>query len=214
MPTGPPVRIPCEIGFNRVVMKMSNAIAHTLLVVIAMAPLAACSDSSRGTSRTAAPANAAAAAPGTRSSDPTALAGASPAPGSERFEADPHPEQAQPDLVTTESLAAGIKEYVDTEAARQGGVFRVSDPQQNTSLALTLATVHRERVSRLADGRFFACADFKGADGHTYDLDIFMRSQSNGLTPTEVIVHKQDGKPRFEWIEQNGVWSQRPIGGE
>jgi hypothetical protein len=112
--------------------------------------------------------------------------------------------------VTTESLAQGITSYVQAETARQGGVFSVNDPEQRTALGLTLMTVHRERLSQLADGRYFACTDFKGRDGHTYDVDIFMRRESTGVTPTDVIVHKQDGKPRFDWVEQNGTWSPAP----
>ena len=110
-----------------------------------------------------------------------------------------------------DSLTEGITNYVQAETARQGGVFPVNDPDQQTSLGLTLMTVHRERLSKLADGRYFACADFKGRDGHTYDVDVFMRPESTGLTPTDVIVHKQDGKPRFNWVEQNGTWSQAPV---
>jgi hypothetical protein len=86
----------------------------------------------------------------------------------------------------------------------------MNDPAQGTTLGLTLMTVHRERLSQLADGRYFACADFKGNDGHIYDVDLFMRRESTGLRPTEVIIHKQDGKARFDWVERNGTWSQTP----
>jgi hypothetical protein len=109
-----------------------------------------------------------------------------------------------------DSLAQGIATYVQTESARQRGGFPVNDLEQRTTLGLTLMTVHRERLSQLADGRYFACADFKGRDGHSYDVDIFMRRESTGLTPTDVIVHKQDGKARFDWVERNGTWSQAP----
>jgi hypothetical protein len=143
--------------------------------------------------------------------DPSPLAGATPAPGSERFDPDEHPELAHLTEVTVASLAQGIASYVQAETARQGGVFTVNDPLQKTALGLTLVTVHRERLSRLADGRYFACADFKGHDGHTYDVDVFMRAESTGLRPTDVIVHKQDGKARFNWVEQNGTWSQAPV---
>jgi hypothetical protein len=69
--------------------------------------------------------------------------------------------------------------------------------------------VHEDRLSGLGDGRFFVCAEFKGSDGHIYDVDIFMRPESTGgFVPTDVLVHKQDGKPRFNWVEQNGSWSQ------
>jgi hypothetical protein len=139
------------------------------------------------------------------------LAGSSPAPGSERLDPDPHPELAHLTEVTTDSLAQGITNYVEAESTRQGGLFPVNDVAQHTSLGLTLMTVHRERLSKLADGRYFACADFKGRDGHVYDVDIFMRAESTGLTPATVIVHKQDGKARFIWVEQNGIWSQAPV---
>jgi hypothetical protein len=61
-------------------------------------------------------------------------------------------------------------------------------------------------AQRAGDGRYLACADFKGRDGHTYDVDVFMRPEStDGFVPTDVLVHKQDGKPRFNWVEQNGL---------
>ena len=113
--------------------------------------------------------------------------------------------------VTTDSLAQSITDYVQAESTRRGGEFPLHDPEQQATLGLTLTTVHRERLSQLADGRYFACADFKGRDGHTYDVDIFMRRESTGLTPTEVIVHKQDGKSRFDWVERNGRWVQVPV---
>jgi hypothetical protein len=141
-----------------------------------------------------------------------AVAGTTPAPGAERFGDDPHPEQVELIQVTKDSLAQGINSYVQDEASRHGGVFAIDDPQQHTSLELSLTAVHRDRLSGLGDGRYFACADFKGRDGHTYDVDVFMRPQSTGgFAPTDVVVHKQDGKPRFDWVEQNGGWSQVPV---
>jgi len=141
----------------------------------------------------------------------TSVTGTAAAPGSERFDSDPHPENAHLTQVTADSLAQSITDYVQTESARRGGEFPVHDAQQQKTLGLALTTVHRERVSQLADGRYFACADFQGQDGQTYDVDIFMRKDSTGLTPTELIVHKVDGKPRFDWVERNGIWSQAPL---
>lgn len=195
----------------------SDAHSSLLFVVtiVTVVALTACGGSSPASdSQQSAPApEQTAAGSGERPATPTALAGASAAPGSERFDPDPHPELAHLTEVTTESLSRSITEYVQAESARHGGVFPVNDPEQQTQLALTLSTVHRERLSQLADGRYFACADFKERDGRIYDIDIFMRPESTGLTPTEVIVHKQDGTPRFDWVERNGVWSQQPVAG-
>jgi hypothetical protein len=176
-----------------------------LVAFVSVLSLAACGGSSP------APAQKATTPAQTVAPPSAPLTGATSAPGSELFNPDQHPELAQLTEVTTASLEQGIKTYVQSETARQGGVFPVEDPEQHTTLPLTLTTVHRERLSQLADGRYFACADFKGRDGHTYDVDVFMRRESTGLTPTDVIVHKQDGKARFNWVEQNGIWSQVPV---
>ncbi len=139
------------------------------------------------------------------------LAGASRAPGSERLQPDEHPELAHLTQVSTDSLADAITAYVTSESKERGGAFPVPAPNGGEPLGLTLTTVHRERLSRLADGRYFACADFKGADGNTYDVDIFMRPESKGVVPTEIIVHKVNGAARFNWLERDGAWSAVPV---
>jgi hypothetical protein len=134
-----------------------------------------------------------------------------PAPGAEQLPPDEHPELAHLTEVTLDSLTQGIASYVEDESKRQGGVFPVPDPDHGTPLELTLTTVHRERLSRLADGRYFACADFTGPKGVTYDVDIFMRTESTGVVPSEMIVHKVNGAARFNWSERDGVWSPVPV---
>jgi hypothetical protein len=113
--------------------------------------------------------------------------------------------------VSTDSLSDAITSYVSGEAKQHGGTFPIPSPDGGAALGVTLSTVHRERVSKLADGRYFACADFKAADGTTYDVDIFMRAESKGLVPADIIVHKVNGTPRFNWAERDGVWSAVPV---
>lgn len=138
------------------------------------------------------------------------LYAASRAPGSERLMPDEHPELAHLTQVSTDSLAEAITSYVAAESKQRGGIFPILAPDGGESLGLTLATVHRERLSRLADGRYFACADFKDTSGNTYDVDIFMRAESKGLVPADIIIHKVNGTPRFNWAERDGVWSAVP----
>lgn len=138
------------------------------------------------------------------------LDAASRAPGTERLMADEHPELAHLTQVSTDSLAEAITSYVAVESKQRGGTFPIPAPSGGESLELTFATVHRERLSRLADGRYFACADFKDTSGNTYDVDIFMRAESKGLVPADIIVHKVNGTPRFNWAELDGVWSAVP----
>lgn len=139
------------------------------------------------------------------------LANASRAPGSERLQPDEHPELAHLTQVSTDSLADAIASYVAAESKTRAGTFPVPSPSGGDPFGLTFAKVHRERVSRLADGRYFACADFKGSDGNTYDVDIFMRAESKGLVPSDIIVHKINGTPLFNWHERDGAWSAVPI---
>jgi hypothetical protein len=170
---------------------------RSLLILVAIVPAAigaACNQSAseqhpRTTQQTtAAPATAA---------PPAVLPGATPAPGAERTADDLHPERVDLSQVTKELLAQSITTYVRSEADRHGGVFAIEDRQQKT---------------QLGDGRYVACVDFKGRDGHTYDIDVFMRPHSEaGFVPTDVLVHKQDGKARFEWVDQHGTCAQMPM---
>ena len=138
------------------------------------------------------------------------LDAASRAPGAERLAPDEHPELAHLTQVSTDSLAEAITSYVAAESKQRGGSFPVPAPTGGEALGLTLDTVHRERLSRLADGRYFACADFKDTNGNTYDVDIFMRAESKGLVPADILVHKVNGTARFNWTERDGVWAAVP----
>lgn len=122
-----------------------------------------------------------------------------------------HPELGEAAVVTEDSLTAAVTTHMNAETGRQGGSLTIQDPQQNRALRLTLATVHREGTRKLADGRYFACADFKGSDGHTYDLDVFMKPDLNGLTADGLTIHKQDGQPRYNWVEVGGIWKREAI---
>ncbi|MSO36377.1 MAG: hypothetical protein EXQ50_05380 [Acidobacteria bacterium] len=122
-----------------------------------------------------------------------------------------HPEVGEAATVTEDSLTTAITTHMQAEAARQGGSLTIDDPVRKRPLQLTLTTVHREGTRKLPDGRYFACADFKGADGHTYDLDVFMKQDLNGLTADEVTVHKQDGQPRYRWVQADGAWKRAPV---
>jgi hypothetical protein len=123
-----------------------------------------------------------------------------------------HPENAdtKPSL-TKEGLAKAIKDYVAADTKAKGGYFLVFDTVAEKPLALTLDHVHEERLSGLGGGVYFACADFTSPEGTTYDIDVFMMESEAGLEATEVHVHKVDGKPRYSWKEQGGVWVREKV---
>lgn len=113
--------------------------------------------------------------------------------------------------LTVKRLAQAIKEYVASDAEIKGGYFLVFDPVTQRPLGLTLDHVHEERLSSLGDDVYFACADFKASDGTVYDLDIFMEEDEGELEATEVHIHKENGKPRYTWKEERGVWEREAV---
>jgi hypothetical protein len=141
------------------------------------------------------------------------LLAATPAVAQEHPE---HPEKTEEkpagEPVTLDALAVAITRYVESRAAETGGKFVVEDAVLGAKLELTLERVHRERLSRVGRDTYFACADFRAADGTLYDLDVFMKGRAaDRLKTTEVSIHKRDGKERYTWYEEGGVWKKRPV---
>ncbi|MGH7821194.1 MAG: hypothetical protein ACREQ9_15620 [Candidatus Binatia bacterium] len=132
------------------------------------------------------------------------------APGHEHPEATGKERSSRP--VSTDELAKAIEEYVRRDARLKGGGFVVYDPETSRPLALELARVHRDRLARLDDGRYFACADFRTAKGEKYDLDFFMKPSPSRLEVTEITIHKVEGRPRYDWVEEGGAWKRRRAG--
>jgi hypothetical protein len=110
--------------------------------------------------------------------------------------------------ITKEKLAESIAEYVNDDSNLKGGFFLVYDEEQGKPLALKLDKVHKERLATLGDDVYFACADFVATDGDTYDLDVFMRKDGEGLVATEISVHKKNGEARYGWVEKDGIWKK------
>jgi hypothetical protein len=122
-----------------------------------------------------------------------------------------HPE-GEAAAVSKENLAAAIRGYVEKDSKLKGGYFCVFDTVAKAPLALTLVKVHDDKLAQVGEDTYFACADFKALDGAVYDLDIFMRGESaDDLEVTEITIHKKDGKERYGWKEEGGVWTKVPV---
>jgi hypothetical protein len=111
--------------------------------------------------------------------------------------------------VSTADISAGIKSNIDTKSKKSpDGKFHVKHESQD--LALDLIKVHDDRLQDLGAGKYFACVDMKGTDGKTYDIDFFLTGQPGKMKVTETSVHKIDGKPLYDWKEENGKWQKVP----
>jgi hypothetical protein len=111
--------------------------------------------------------------------------------------------------VSTADISAGIKKHIDAES-KQGANGKMHVKYQGQDLALDLIKVHDDRLQDLGGGKYFACVDMKGTDGKTYDIDFFLTGQPGKMTVTETSVHKIDGKPLYNWKEENGKWHKVP----
>ena len=111
--------------------------------------------------------------------------------------------------VSTADISAGIKKNIDGQSKKSADQkFHVKYEGQD--LALDLVKVHDDRLSDLGGGKYFACVDMKATDGKTYDIDFFLTGQPGKMKVTETWVHKIDGKPLYDWKEENGKWHKVP----
>jgi hypothetical protein len=121
-----------------------------------------------------------------------------------------HPKQgAEAKQVSTADISAGIKTNIDAKGKKSpDGKFHATHEGQD--LALDLIKVHDDRLQDLGGGKYFACVDMKAADGKTYDIDFFLTGQPGKMKVTQTSVHKIDGKPLYNWKEENGTWHKVP----
>ena len=124
-----------------------------------------------------------------------------------------HPEHpvAKRKPVTVESVAEYLEGYVAKKAAEEGGWMKVPDEEKGETLELKLDKIHRDRLAKTAEKTYFVCADFKTPEGKAYDLDFWVKETDQGLEVTETAVHKEEGKPRYTWVEKDGIWSHKPV---
>ena len=112
--------------------------------------------------------------------------------------------------VSTADISAGIKKHIDAES-KQSADGKMHVKYQGQDLALDLIKVHDDRLQDLGGGKYFACVDMKGTDGKTYDIDFFLTGQPGNMKVTDTSVHKIDGKPLYNWKEENGKWKKVPV---
>jgi len=121
-----------------------------------------------------------------------------------------HPKKAGAEKqVSTADISAGIRKNIDAQSKKSADQkFHVKYEGQD--LALDLVKVHDDRLQDLGGGKYFACVDMKGTDEKTYDIDFFLTGQPGKMKVTETSVHKIDGKPLYNWKEENGTWQKVP----
>jgi hypothetical protein len=122
-----------------------------------------------------------------------------------------HPKTEKAKTVTTADLEKAIKARIEEKTKSDGGVFKVDDKVANKTWELTLVKVHTDKLTPLSADTYFACTDFKAKDGTLVDVDFYLKDQDGKLVITDTTIHKVNGKPRFNYVEKNGVWVREEI---
>jgi len=117
------------------------------------------------------------------------------------------PQAAQGKEVSKADISAGIRKHIASETKRASDK-KFHANYQGKDLAMDLVRVHDDRLSNLGGGKYFACVDMKATDGKTYDIDFFLTGQPGNMTVVDTSVHKINGKPLYNWKEDNGVWKK------
>ena len=108
--------------------------------------------------------------------------------------------------LSTDDIDAAIRAHIEEKSKASGGRFEVRDDVLNKTWSLELVRVHKDKLQALADGRYFACVDFKASDATMVDVDFFLKKDGDKLAVADTTVHKVDGKARYNYEEKNGVW--------
>ncbi|MEP9409910.1 MAG: hypothetical protein HRF42_00630 [Candidatus Brocadia sp.] len=116
--------------------------------------------------------------------------------------------------ITKEDVAKFAEEYVRKNS--KDGVFKFFDRNTGKELELTLDRVHKDKLSPTKTDEYFVCADFKGKDGNTYDLDFFVQGTGKDnlrVDKTSIAVHKVNGKENYTWNynKKKDLWEKKAI---
>jgi len=112
--------------------------------------------------------------------------------------------------VSKADISAGLEKYIDS-SARKSADKKFHVRYRGKDLPLNLIKVHDDRLSSLGGDKYFACVDMKGTDGKIYDIDFFMALRPGQMKVTETSIHKINGKPLYNWKEENGVWRKARV---
>lgn len=116
--------------------------------------------------------------------------------------------------VTKEDVAKFAEEYIRTNS--KGGVFKHFDKNTGKELELILDKVHKDKLTPTKKNEYFVCADFKGKNGNTYDLDFFVQGTDRSnlrVDTTSIAIHKVNGKENYTWNynKKEDVWEKKEI---
>ncbi len=122
--------------------------------------------------------------------------------------AQEHPEHPTAEKkISVDDLEKAIQEKVAEKTKQDGGAFKLPDDVLKKTWELELVKVHRDKLTRLEDGTYFACVDMKEKGGKDMvDVDFFLKESDGKLAFSDMSVHKVNGVPRYNWEKKGDRW--------
>ena len=126
-----------------------------------------------------------------------------------------HPEHPMAEkTISVDDLEKAIQQKIADKAKEDGGTFRLPDDVLHKTWELELVKVHRDKLTRLEDGTYFACVDMKQKGGSdVVDVDFFLKETDGKLAFSDMAVHKVNGAPRYNWEKKGDRWVKKPVAG-
>ncbi len=123
-----------------------------------------------------------------------------------------HPEHPNGEKkISIDTLEKAIQAKIAEKTKQDGGVFKLHDDVLNKTWELDLVKVHRDKLARLEDGRYFACVDMKARGGSdVVDVDFFLTEKDGELAFSDMAVHKVNGVARYGWEKKGETWVKVP----
>lgn len=130
--------------------------------------------------------------------------------GRERGPNDSTEKETENRKTTVADIEEGIRSYIKSETNRNGGYFPLV--QKGDTMRLKLVRVHTEYLSNLGPNSHFACVDLADENGDVYDVDFFLTGRPGDMDVTQTTLHKENGKPYYNWKQaEDKTWKRVPV---
>lgn len=113
--------------------------------------------------------------------------------------------------LTDEQIPAAVLKHIQTQTGKHG-TFWVLDSVEGKSLSLKFVKMDEARHGRLGSQTYFASASFVDKAGAPVTVDIVLRGPGpDHFELVEVAVREKDGKARYDWRQEGGLWKKQPL---
>ena len=112
--------------------------------------------------------------------------------------------------LTAEAFTKAVKKHVKNES--EDGFFMLPHPDKKAdTLKLKLQKPHK-MLHKASKNEYFTCVEFKGKDGKSYDVDVYMKGKSaDELTASKTMVHKIGGEKLFSYKKEDGMMKKKEM---